>query len=183
MTISVFCSSHDWIWTCMAYSSTAAVSFLWILILSEETVLKPQVQNVSYSNCYKKTDMDRYENLCRLQHLILKHSSEIQINMSVYKGCFWGECAILWKMFVRLIYIDVTKNAYLRIRTLMKIMAREKCGILAVPRTVPVNMCHPYTAQVCPWADSQAKLCGDECGVLCKVLEHLRSVFMKLVWA
>jgi len=31
-------------------------------------------------------------------------------------------------------------------------MAREKCGLLAVPRTVLVKQtCYPYTANVRPW--------------------------------
>ena len=43
----------------------------------------------------------------------------------------------LKRMFLRLKYTDLTKNTYIRSWTFTEIMAREKCGLLAVPRTVP----------------------------------------------
>jgi hypothetical protein len=49
-------------------------------------------------------------------------------------------------------YTDITQNTYIQSWTVMEITAREKCGLLAVPRTVPVKLtCYPYTAHVCPW--------------------------------
>ena len=41
------------------------------------------------------------------------------------------------RMFLKLKYTDLTKNTYMRSWTVTEIMAREKCGLLAVPRTVP----------------------------------------------
>ena len=35
---------------------------------------------------------------------------------------------------------DITHNTYIQIRTVTEIMAREKFGFLAVPRTEPVHM-------------------------------------------
>ena len=40
------------------------------------------------------------------------------------------------RMFLKLQYNDLTKNTYIRSLTIMEIMAREKCGLLAVSRTV-----------------------------------------------
>jgi len=40
-------------------------------------------------------------------------------------------------MFLKLKYTDITKNTYIRSLTVTGIKAREKCGLLAVPRTVP----------------------------------------------
>ena len=37
-------------------------------------------------------------------------------------------------------YTDITKNTYIQSWTVMEIMAREKCGLLAVPRTVPAQL-------------------------------------------
>ena len=36
-------------------------------------------------------------------------------------------------------YTDITQNAYIQSWTVTEIMAREKCGLLAGPRTVPVG--------------------------------------------
>jgi hypothetical protein len=42
-------------------------------------------------------------------------------------------------MFLTLKYTDLTQNTYIRSLTVTEIMAREKYGLLAVPRTVPVS--------------------------------------------
>jgi hypothetical protein len=36
-------------------------------------------------------------------------------------------------------YTDITQNTYVQSWTVMEIMAREKCGLLAGPRTLPVS--------------------------------------------
>ena len=36
-------------------------------------------------------------------------------------------------------YTDITQNTYVQSRTVTEIMAREKCRLLAGPRTVPVS--------------------------------------------
>ena len=43
------------------------------------------------------------------------------------------------KVFLMLKYIDITQNTYVQNLTVMEIMAKEKCGILAGPRTVPLS--------------------------------------------
>ena len=43
----------------------------------------------------------------------------------------------LGRMFLKLKYTDITKITYIRSLTITEIKAREKCGLLAVPRTVP----------------------------------------------
>ena len=37
-------------------------------------------------------------------------------------------------------YTDITQNTYIQSWTVTEIIAREKCGFLAVPRTVPVQL-------------------------------------------
>ena len=37
-------------------------------------------------------------------------------------------------------YTDITQNTYIQSRTLMEIMARERCGLLAGLRTVPCQL-------------------------------------------
>jgi len=90
------------------------------------------------------------------------------------------------RMFLKLKYTDITKNTYIRSWTVTEIKARKKCGLLAVPRTVP-GSCDvlPYTAHVRPCLQpAQARL---RCDCTCKVLGNLRTtttlvrVFMYLV--
>jgi hypothetical protein len=48
-------------------------------------------------------------------------------------------------------YTNITQNTYVQSWTVTEIMAREKCGLLAVPRIVPVRlMRYSYTAHVRP---------------------------------
>ena len=45
-------------------------------------------------------------------------------------------------VFLMLKYTNITQNAYIQSWTVTEIMAREKCGLLAVPRTAPVQLTH-----------------------------------------
>ena len=61
---------------------------------------------------------------------------------------------------LRLIYIDMVKCACIRIRTFEGIKTREKCSLLVIPRYVQClfnKNSYPYTAQVRPRANSEAK--------------------------
>ena len=53
------------------------------------------------------------------------------------------ECAKLREVFLVLNYTDITQNTYVQSWTDREIMAREKCGLLAGPRNVPVSW-QPY---------------------------------------
>jgi len=44
------------------------------------------------------------------------------------------------RVFLMLKYIDITQNTYVQSGMVTEIMAREKCGLLAGPRTVPVGL-------------------------------------------
>ena len=43
------------------------------------------------------------------------------------------------RVYFMLKYIDITQNTYVQSLTVTEIMAREKCGLLAGSRTVPVS--------------------------------------------
>ena len=43
------------------------------------------------------------------------------------------------RVFLMLKYTDITQNTYVQSLTVTEIMAREKCGLLAGPRTVLVS--------------------------------------------
>ena len=57
----------------------------------------------------------------------------------VYTGCPRRNVPDFGRVFVMLNYTDITQNTYVQSRTVTEIMAREKCGLLAGPRTVPVS--------------------------------------------
>jgi len=43
------------------------------------------------------------------------------------------------RVFLMLKYTDITQNTYVQSSTVTEIMARETCGLLAGPHTVPVS--------------------------------------------
>jgi len=69
-----------------------------------------------------------------------------------------GKVPDFGRMILKLKYTDITKNTYIRSWTVTEIKAREKCGLIAVPPTVPVSSdVLPYTAHVCPLVYSRLK--------------------------
>ena len=64
--------------------------------------------------------------------------SYINCHVFLYR-CPGGYVPDFGRMFLTLKYTDLTQNTYIQSWTVMEIMAREKCGLLAVPRTVPVS--------------------------------------------
>jgi len=56
-----------------------------------------------------------------------------------YIGCPRRNVPEFGRVFLMLKYTDITQNTYVQIWTVKEIMAREKCGLLVGPRTVPVS--------------------------------------------
>ena len=54
-----------------------------------------------------------------------------------YTGCPRRNVPDFGRVFLMLKYTDITQNTYVQSLTVTEIKAREKCGLLAVPRTVP----------------------------------------------
>jgi hypothetical protein len=50
-----------------------------------------------------------------------------------YTGCPGRNVPDFGRMFLKLKYTDITNNTYIRSRMVTEIMAREKCGLLAIP--------------------------------------------------
>jgi hypothetical protein len=57
----------------------------------------------------------------------------------VYTGCPKRNVPNFGRVFLMLNYTDITQNTYVQSWTFTEIMVREKCGLLAGPRTVPVS--------------------------------------------
>jgi len=64
----------------------------------------------------------------------------------LYTGCPRRNVPDFGRVFLILKYTDITLNTYVQSWKITEIMAREKCGLLTGPRTVPVSW-QPYT---CP---------------------------------
>ena len=63
----------------------------------------------------------------------------VKVYIYIYTGCPGGNVPAFGRMFLTLKYTDITQNTYIRSWTVTEIMAREKCGLLVFPRTVPVS--------------------------------------------
>jgi hypothetical protein len=57
----------------------------------------------------------------------------------LYTGCPRRNVPDFGRVFVMLKYTDITQNTYVQSWTVTEIMAREKCGLLFVPRTIPIS--------------------------------------------
>jgi hypothetical protein len=56
-----------------------------------------------------------------------------------YRGCPRRNVPDFGRVFLMLKYADITQNTYVQSWTVTEIMARERCGLLVGPRTVPVS--------------------------------------------
>ena len=63
----------------------------------------------------------------------------LYVNVFIYTGCPRRNVPDFGRVFVMLKYSDITQNTYVQSWTVTEIMAREKCDLLAGPRTVPVS--------------------------------------------
>ena len=67
---------------------------------------------------------------------IIKSASSWSV---LYTGCPRRNMPDFGRVFLMLKYTDITQNTYVQSWTVKEIMDREKCGLLAGPRTVPVS--------------------------------------------
>jgi len=78
-------------------------------------------------------------------HLCVLCGSQKKQWLLPYTGCPRRNVPDFGRVFLMLKYTDITQNTYVQSWTVTKIMAREKCGLMAGPRTVPVRwQCYPY---------------------------------------
>ena len=56
-----------------------------------------------------------------------------------YTGCPRRNVPDFGRVFLMLKYTDITQNTYVQSWTVKEILAKEKCGLLTGPRTVPVS--------------------------------------------
>jgi hypothetical protein len=78
--------------------------------------------------------------------------------MYIYTGCPRRNVPDCGSVFLMLKYTDITQKTYVQSWTVTEIMAREKCGLLSGPLTVPVS-----------WVLSMSVL---ECGIKWRYKSH-----------
>ena len=60
--------------------------------------------------------------------------------LSQYTGCHWRKGPNFGRVFLMLKYTDITQNTYIQSWTVTEIMAREKRGHLAFPRSIRLQL-------------------------------------------
>jgi hypothetical protein len=68
-----------------------------------------------------------------------------------YTGCPMRNLTDFGRVFLMLKYTDITQNTYVQSSKVTEIMAREKCCLLSVLRTVRLSW---LSLSVCPWVGS-----------------------------
>ena len=69
-------------------------------------------------------------------------ASIVEVRMRGNTGCPRRNVPDFGRVFLLLKYTDITQNTCVQSWTVTEIMAREKCGLLACPHTVPVSWQH-----------------------------------------
>ena len=72
----------------------------------------------------------------------LNTNEQTYIHTHIYTGCPRRNVPDFGRVFLMLKYTDITQNNYVQSWTVTEIMARENCGLLAGPHTVPVSWQH-----------------------------------------
>ena len=100
-----------------------------VLITALSEVLNMQV----FLKCFEK-----------LQEWVLRIKNQENYSYE-HTGCHRRKGPNFGRVFLMFSYTDITQNTYIQSWTVTEIMAREKCGHLAFPRTVPLQLCSALT--------------------------------------
>ena len=102
-------------------------------------------------------------------------NSEKLIATTEYTGCPGRNMPDFGRMFLKLKYTDLTKNTCIQSWTVTEIMAREKCGLLAVPPTLPGSRDVLFVHCAFPSFSLQPGEAHSRCDCTCKLLKTLRT--------
>ena len=71
------------------------------------------------------------------------------IKLVINTGCHKRNGPNFGRVFLMLNYTDITQNTYIQSWTVTEIMDREKCGHLAFPRNVRLQLCTALNVRLC----------------------------------
>ena len=106
---------------------------------------------------------------------ILKNTYE-RGNMCLTYRVSQEELPDFGRVFLMLKYTDITQNTYVQSWTVTEIMARERCGLLAGPRTVPVS----WQSYPCPPLSMESYNSSSAHATL---ISEWRSALLRHSWA
>ena len=108
--------------------------------------------------------------------------SNNKLRIYIYTGCPRRNVPDFGRVFLMLKYTDITQNTYVQSWTVKEIMTREKCGLLAGPRTVPVSWSMSVLECGVIWQQFSSRYAYTEnSGQLCYVTAG-QSFVMYIAW-
>ena len=90
-------------------------------------------------NAYLMNQNARWNSEKMFRSILLIFKELLNIKRA-YTGCPRRNVPNFGRVFLMLNYTDINQNTYVQSWTVTEIMAREKCGLLAGPRTVAVTV-------------------------------------------
>jgi hypothetical protein len=94
------------------------------------------------------------------------HTDPLSVEISMYTGCPRRNVPDFGRVILMVKYTDITQSTNVQSWTVMEIMAREKCGFLAGPHTVPVRW---QVLSMCHWV---------WCGVMSVLANHVSCIVL-----
>jgi hypothetical protein len=144
-TLTVLRGVEDWSGECCRYVVISILLMhclpelqIFFSVLSYLTDLSMQI----FLYCYLQQDFLSYngQKIKDFSAPILSSAETCSmVKIWDYTGCNRRNGPDFGRVFLRLKYTDITQNTYIQSWTVTEIMAREKCGLLAGLRTVPVS--------------------------------------------
>ena len=108
-----------------------------MLLITDMTIVEEIKNRVRSGNaCYHS-----------VQNLLSSRLLSKNLNIKIYRVSQED----FGRVFLMLKYTDITQNTYIQSWTVMEIMAKGKCSLLAVPRTAPVQLTHSAREGVLKW--------------------------------
>ena len=80
-------------------------------------------------------------------HVAVTTKGVCKIYIYIYTGRHRRNGSNFGREFLMLNYTDITQNTYIQSWTVTEIMVREKCGHIAFPRTVRLQLCSALTVR------------------------------------
>ena len=101
-----------------------------------------------YSTEWKRSKNGRMEQSKAIECGSRQASTDVLKLRNIYR-CPRRNVPDFGRVFLMLRYTDITQNTCIQNWTITEIMAREKCGLLAVPRTAPVQLTRYVYTKMC----------------------------------
>ena len=129
-------------WSASEWASEPGILFLWCWILRCCLNVKQVRQRaqratlLASSLCYWPWMLNSWIRSIKTLGVLTRPTRSVR-TITIHTECPRRNGQNFGRVFLMLKYTDVTQNTYVQSWTVTEIKAREKCGLLAVPCTVP----------------------------------------------